>query len=462
MTEPTQTAERLAAVAGTIGRPVLASWLGGDGVASGDATLSRANIPTFATPDTAARAFVAVWRYSENLRCLYETPLLPPDTDDRALERAQVEQLVQNARAAGRTLLNAFEIQQLLAAYGILSIETPGAMHVEQVVAPLEHVGMAVQSLDNAQQVAAGDGGYELRINSCVDPQFGPVLSFGAGGPLAQVFQDRALALPPLTTTLARRMVERTRIFAALAQTNGHAPIDLHMLDQLLVRVSQLIAEQRFVKELVLKVLLVAPGGLLVRDAQVVVYDVAVQEELPPLAIRPYPSEYVRPWTLKDGTPVTIRPIRPEDEPLMIRFHETLSEQSVALRYFGPQKLSQRIAHEQLLRLCFVDYDREMVLVVEQRDSIRGQRAIMGVGCLIKLHRSNDAEVALLVGDAWQGQGIGSELLRRLIQVGRDEGLARIVGDVLPDNQVMLRILPRFGFQLHRSMAEPVRVVLDL
>jgi acetyltransferase len=159
---------------------------------------------------------------------------------------------------------------------------------------------------------------------------------------------------------------------------------------------------------------------------------------------------------------VTIRPIRPEDEPLMVTFHETLSEQSVALRYFGPQKLSQRIAHEQLLRLCFVDYDREMVLVVEQRDPMTSQRSILGVGCLIKLHHSNDAEVALLVSDAWQGQGIGSELLRRLIQVGRDEELARLVGDVLPDNQVMLRILSRFGFQLHRSLAEPVQVMLAL
>jgi acetyltransferase len=289
------------------------------------------------------------------------------------------------------------------------------------------------------------------------------VLSLRADRPLPGVFQDRALALPPLTTGMARRMVERTGIAAMLTETDDCTRRSLETLDQLLICVSQLIAEQRWIKELLLRLLVVPQVGLLVLDAQVVLYDAAVQaDDLPALAIRPYPVQYVTEWMLRDGTPVTIRPIRPEDEPLMVRFHETLSEQTVELRYFGPQKLSQRVAPEQLLRIRCVDYDREMVLLVEQRDPITGERAILGLGCLIKLHRSNDAEVALLVGDAWQGQGIGSELLRRLIQIGHDKGVARIIGEVLPDNQVMLRILPRFGFQLHRSMTGPVQVVLVL
>ena len=192
--------------------------------------------------------------------------------------------------------------------------------------------------------------------------------------------------------------------------------------------------------------MIVSPTWLLVDDAQVTVYDAMVQvEDLPAFALRPDPAQYVAQWMLRDGTPVTIRPIRPEDEPLMIRFHETLSEQTVEMRYFGPQKLSQRIAPEQLLRMRCIDYEREIVLLVEQWDPTTDNRAILGLGCLIRLHHSDDAEVALLVSDVWQGQGIGSELLRRLIQIGRDKGLARIVGEVLLDNQVALKILPRLS-----------------
>jgi acetyltransferase len=159
---------------------------------------------------------------------------------------------------------------------------------------------------------------------------------------------------------------------------------------------------------------------------------------------------------------VTIRPIRPEDEPLLVKFHETLSEHSVYMRYFSPLKLSQRVAHERLTRICFVDYDREMALVVEHRDPQSGARQILGVGRLVKLRGANEAEYAILVNDQWQGQGIGSELLRRLIQVGRDERVGRIVADILPDNQAMQRISTQLGFRLRRSPDGPVRALLDL
>jgi acetyltransferase len=262
---------------------------------------------------------------------------------------------------------------------------------------------------------------------------------------------------------MARRIIERTGVAPTLKETDDGSRQDLEDLNQLLVRVGQLVVEQHWIKEMLLTLRVVPPAGLLIDDTQITVYDAAVQvEDLPALAIHPDPAQYVTQWRLRNGTPVTIRPIRPEDEPLMVRFHEPLSEQTVEMRYFGPQKLSQRVASEQLLRIRCIDYDREMVLIVEHRDPATGDRALLGLGCLIKLHRSNDAEIALLVGDAWQGQGIGSELLRRLIQIGRDKGVARIIGEVLPDNQVMLRILPRFGFQLHRSITEPVRVVLTL
>jgi acetyltransferase len=510
MTEPSRVAEHLRQRGQIGGKPLLASWMGGAEVAAGEEILNRANIPTFPFPDTAARSFTYMWRYNDNLRGLYETPALPDDATQGTPDRALADQIIQTVRSSGRVLLNEAESKQLLAAYGIPAVQTRIATSIEAALECADAIGypvvlklfsstithksdvggvqlnlatptavrQAYRAIEQSVTEKAGAehfGGvtvqpmitlaeaYELILGASADAQFGPVLLFGSGGQLVEVFKDRALGLPPLTTTLARRMMEQTRIYTAFKGIRGRAPIDLEALDQLLVRFSQLVAEQRWVKEIDINPLLAAPNQLIALDARVVLYGPEVDEDaLPTLAIRPYPTQYVTPWRLKDGTLVTIRPICPEDELLLVAFHTTLSEQSVYLRYFSPLKLSQRVAHERLTRLCFVDYDRQMALVVEHRDAQTGQRRILGVGRLIKLHGTNEAEYAMLVSDQWQGQGIGTELLRRLIQVGRDEGLARITAEILPDNRIMQQISQRLGFRLHRSLDAPVRAVLDL
>jgi acetyltransferase len=509
MTDPTQTAEQLRQHAKLVGKPLLASWMGGVEIAAGDAILSRANIPTFPFPDTAARVFAYMWRYSYNLRGLYETPVLAEQAEAGGPDRALAAQIGQQARAEGRTLLDEVESKRLLAAYGIPTVETRFATSVQEAVAHANQIGYPVvlklysrtithktdvggvqlnladeaavrgayQAIKSSVAERAGaqhfEGvtvqpmvkldGYELIVGASTDAQFGPVLLFGTGGQLVEVFKDRALALPPLNTTLARRMMEQTRIYTALQGVRGRAPVDLAALEHLLVAFSQLVAEQRWIKEIDINPLLASPERLIALDARVVAYEAEVGEEaLPKLAVRPYPTQYVTPWTLKNGTPVTIRPIRPEDEPLLVKFHETLSEHSVYMRYFSPLKLSQRVAHERLTRICFVDYDREMALVVEHRDPQSGERQVLAVGRLVKLRGANEAEYAILVNDQWQGQGIGTELLRRLIQIGRDERVARIVADILPDNQPMQKISKQLGFKLHRSASGPVRAVLDL
>jgi acetyltransferase len=178
------------------------------------------------------------------------------------------------------------------------------------------------------------------------------VLLFGSGGQLVEVYKDRSLALPPLNTTLARRMMEQTRIFAAFRGVRGRPPVDLAALDQLLVRFSRLVVEQRWIGEIDINPLLVSAERLVALDARVVVYPSGVREQdLPRLAIRPYPAQYVWMFAMKDASSVTIRPIRPEDEPLIVRFHETLSERSVYLRYFHAINLERRVAHERLTRL---------------------------------------------------------------------------------------------------------------
>ena len=177
---------------------------------------------------------------------------------------------------------------------------------------------------------------------------------------------------------------------------------------------------------------------------------------------RPYPSQYVSWWTMKDGTEVRVRPIRPEDEPLMVKFHGTLSDRTVYLRYFSSLSLDRRTAHERLLRICHGGYNRELVLVAELDDPQKGQSHILGVGRLNKLSRA-EAEIAILISDEYQRRGLGTELLRQLIQVARDQSLCRIVAEMLRDNLAIQIIFKRLGFRL-RLLRDPssVQAVLDL
>ncbi|OGG56342.1 MAG: acetyl CoA synthetase subunit alpha [Candidatus Handelsmanbacteria bacterium RIFCSPLOWO2_12_FULL_64_10] len=510
MTDPTQTAERLKPYAKSTGKPILASWMGGANVAAGEMILNRANIPSFPYPDTAARVFTYMWRYSYNLRSLYETPALAGDADERAPDRARAEEMIQAVRRSGRAILTEVESKQLLAAYGIPTVETRVALDEADAVRCAEGIGYPVvlklfsetlthktdvggvrlnlcdagavrdafRGIEASVRERAGAGhflgvtvqpmvkleGYELIVGSSLDPQFGPVLLFGSGGQLVEVFRDRALALPPLNTTLARRMMEQTRIFRALQGVRGRPGVDLAAIEQVLVRFSQLAAEQRWIKEVDINPLLASPGRLLALDARVVVHGPEVDEgDLPRPPIRPYPIQYVQSWTMKDGASVTLRPIRPEDEPLIVKFHETLSERSVYFRYFHAMKLSQRVSHERLTRICFIDYDREMALVAERKNPETGAREVVGVGRLTKLRGADEAEFAILVSDAFQGRGLGTELLRVLLRVGRDERLRRITAIILPENRDMQRVSERLGFRLrHVPEEQVVRAEMEL
>jgi acetyltransferase len=219
------------------------------------------------------------------------------------------------------------------------------------------------------------------------------------------------------------------------------------------------VVEQRWIKELDINPLLASAERLIALDARVVLHPPDTKEEaLPRLAIRPYPTQYVSEWHLKDGSPVIIRPIRAEDETLIAKLHETLSDESVYSRFFRFMPLSRRIAHERLSRICFVDYDNEIGLVVEYNNPTTHEFEILGVGRLIKLVNRAEAEFSVLVSDAWQGQGIGSKLLEMLVEVGRQENLSRIVGTILPENYGMQRVARKVGFAITRSIEDRLMV----
>jgi acetyltransferase len=259
-------------------------------------------------------------------------------------------------------------------------------------------------------------------------------------------------------------MMEQTRIFAAFKGVRGRRPIDTQALAGLLVRFSQLVAENPWISEIDINPLLASPERFLALDARVVLHPAdSDPDRLPRPAVRPYPSQYVTSWAMKNRTEITLRPIRPEDEPLMVKFHETLSDRSVYLRYFYSLSLSSRVAHDRLVRICFVDYDREMAIVADCRDAKTNEHRILGVGRLVKAHAKNEGEVAVLVSDAAQNQGLGMELFRRIIQVARDEKLTRVDAEILPDNFAMKKIARKLGFRLRMS-DDPtsIRAVLDL
>ena len=506
MTDPTKTAEVLAPYAQSTGKPVIATWMGGDEVAPGEAILNKANIPTYPYPDTAARVFDYMATYSENLGLLYETPMPIGESE---LNRECADDIIQTARESGRTILTEFESKQLLSCYGIPTVETRIANSEEDAVKAAEEIGYPVvlklhsetithktdvggvllnlpdaEAVRNAytaiqtsvaQKVGAEHflgvtvqpmakiEGYELILGSSIDAQFGPVLLFGLGGQLVEVFKDRALGLPPLTTTRARRMMERTKIYTALKGVRGRDPVDLASLERLLVRFAQLVTEQRWIQELDINPLIASPEKLIALDARVVLYDKDTKEEqLPKLAIRPYPIQYVGTWTAKDKTDVTIRPILPEDEALLVKFHQILSDRTVFMRYLQPMLLQERVMHERLARICHVDYDREIALVAETLDD-KGEQNIMGVVRLSRMHGTNEARLSVLVGDPYQGIGLGGELVRRAVDVARKEKMSRLSAVLTTDNQMMLHIFEKCGFRIEQVDNDKlVAAVIDL
>lgn len=481
MTDPTQSAEALKGLAKIEGKPVLASWMGGVAVRAGEEILNRAGIPTFAYPDAAAQAFNYMWQYAKSLKNLYQTPKPAGDDMFDAKRQQAVQKILAGAMKENRTVLTEVESKHVLAAYNLPVTPTEIATTPEQAVALASRMGYPVvlkiysmtithktdvggvqlnlQTADAVttafnkikQSVTEKVGAqhfqgctvqpmiklrdaYELILGMSVDPQFGPVLLFGAGGQLVELFKDRALGLPPLNTTLARHMMERTKILKALKGIRGRDPINVEEIEAMLVRFSYLVIEQPRIKEIDINPLMASPDKIVSLDARVILHDASVlDEKLPKPAIRPYPTQYVKEIKTKDGQTLILRPITPEDEPLMVKFHQALSVQTVRNRYFMVMKLEQRIAHDRLVRICMNDYDRELALVAERRDE-HGEREIVGVGRLSKLRGTCEAEGAVVVADPWQNKGIGTSLLQSLVRIAREEKVTRSTAVALPDN----------------------------
>lgn len=506
VTDPTVTAKRLALLAKIEGKPVLASWMGGPDVRAGRAVLDEAGIATFDSPEAAVKAFLHLVQYRRNQELLYEQPAALPE--DWRPDQNRTRTLIDEVRTSGRTLLTEYEAKELLTCYGIPTVPTRNAHTADEAVAEARNLGYpvvlklwselithktdaggVVLNIDDDAGVRAAFAqikenvaryaeqhrldagaflgvtvqsmirakGYELIVGSSVDPQFGPVILFGAGGVLVEVFKDRALGLPPLNRTLARRLIERTQISKALEGVRGQRPIPLDQLETLLVRFSYLLCDFLDIREIDINPLLASPDGLVALDARVVMAEPGAPSAK--LTIEPYPNQHTTAWRLPDETEIVIRAIRPEDEKLIEAHHGALSEQSIRMRFFSMVKALSR---ESLIRLCHLDYAREMALVAEWKNA-ENKPEIIGVSRYYMNPQTRSAEFAVIVRDAYQGQGLGQHLMERLIAVARERGVRRLVGLVLHENAGMLTLVKALGFREEGPAdRDAVQVVLDL
>jgi acetyltransferase len=356
--------------------------------------LLRACLPVFRSVTAAARTFNYMWHYSHDLQAIYETPAFLGDAADRD-RKQQAGEVIGCARRALRNVLSDAESREILALYGISG---------------LRHHRQADEQVGRSASTAKAGEAYELQIGSRLDPEFGPVLWVAPGGRLADLLSGRVVDLPPLNTTLARRMLERSPLFDGLHRLGVRGVVDLAAIEAALIRLSQLVVEQPTIREVSINPLLTSAEGTFAAAAYIALNGSQANDwDVGMPVFRPFPVQYVSTWTTRWSETVTIRPIRAEDELLMVDFHRRLSESAVHLRYFQVVNLARRTAHEALTRVCFVDYDREMVLVAERRGTDLAERQILAIASLTKLSRRNDAEVAVLVADDFQRHGVGTE-----------------------------------------------------
>jgi acetyltransferase len=490
MTDPTGVARALAPAIRGQARPGFAVWMGGAEVEAGIQILNDAGIPTFETPEQAVDTFMEMYLYSRHLELLQDTP--PRLTQELRVNNRQARTFLCQCLERQGGLLTELESKAILSAYGIpvnhtvaasaaadaaavaavmgfpvaLKINSPDVSHKSEVdgmrfnLQTEAEVAAAYAEIVTAVKAAKPEANIlgvtvqaqeqkptcELIIGSKRDPDFGPLILFGAGGVFTEVLEDSAVDLPPLNLLLARRLIEKTRVSRVLQGYRQAHPVDLDKLAEILVRISQLVTDFPEIVELDINPLLVVNGRYLAVDARLIVEATQVP---PPrhLIIAPYPNQYETDWMLRDGTPVLLRPMKPEDEPLVSEFLGKCSEETIYFRYF---KLIKHWTHEMLIRFTQNDYDREIGLMAIGQPP--GPEVMMGVSRMVMDADRSTAEFAVIVADPWQGKGLGPKLVERLTDIAREQGVKLLHGDVLAQNQPMLEMVKRLGFSLRKDV----------
>lgn len=486
-------------------KPIVSSFMGAGEVDEGRQILRKNNVPTRPTPEQAISAFMYMYRYARNLELLYETPEeLPVNSQP---PHHHLKAMVRKVLRSGRTTLTEVESKKFLDTYGIpisntkiaespsqaanlayemgypvvLKIHSHDITHktdvggvelnlqskeevkeaYDEIVSRAKNHRPSAEIIGVSVQKMVSDIDYELILGSKKDPLFGASILFGRGGTGVELYKDTAAGFPPLNQVLAHRLMEDTKVYQLLKGYRGKEGANIRELEKQLIRFSQLVVDFPEIKEIDINPLAVIEGSFRALDARIILdekyKDRKAEGTHDHLAIEPYPRQYVENWRLDDGREVTLRPIKPEDEPLEFELFDSFSEKTWRQRFFGPRT---EITHEEMTRYTNIDYRREMAIIgiLEDDDG----KKMIGVGRLIIGPDQNTGEYAVVVGDPWQRSGLGEKLTDSIIGVAEDKNLKSIYATILKSNKPMLQLARKMGFQETDRNSDTVKMELEL
>jgi acetyltransferase len=485
-------------------KPILTAMMGSKEVEKARQVFYDNKVPTYEFPEEAIKTYMYMYHYARNLENLYETP------EDMALDvgtpKNHLKLLIRNAARAGRLVLSEDDSKKFLNTYRInvtlphfaadanaaasaasgmgypvvMKIQSPDISHKSDVggvqlnlqtpeavrkafqemtdTIQLNIPGARIEGVTVQQMVTTYD--YELIIGSKKDPTLGPVIIFGQGGTETEFYKDVAIGLPPLNQRLARMLIERTNVYNMLSKGFRKKPaVNLRLLDETLIRLSNMIVDFPEIKELDINPLVVSGDRVIALDARIIIDENTVkteQSEFSHLIISPYPTRYIQPWLCRDGRSVLLRPIRPEDEPLEHELIAGLSPESSRFRFFY---IIKDISHEMLSRFCNIDYSREIAIIAESTTG--GKRRNVGVGRLVIQPGTAIGEFATLVADDFQEVGLGHKLTDMLIGIAQERGLKNLYGVILKDNAKMVGLARSLGFTIEAVDADEYRASIE-
>ncbi len=485
-------------------KTILTSFMGYNSVQEANRILNANNIPTYSTPEQAIKTYMQMYQYQRNVELIYETPEELPV--DEAPPKRPIMSILRNAASEGRELLTEDEAKKLLKYYSFPVISTEVATTADEAVAFARQVGYPVvlkilspqivhktdaggvildlnsttevrQAFDLIMQRAKAYNpkaqiigvtvqpmiktkGIEVIIGGKCDPLFGPVILFGMGGVGVELFKDYAIGLPPLNTTLARRMMEETKVYQLLKGYRNAPPANLKLLDEIMLMFSQLLMDFPQIKEIDMNPLLINEKEAFILDARITIDKESVFRKFEPhehMVISPYPKKYEILWQLKDGREVLLRPIKPEDEPMWLEMFQSFSDESIRYRFF---QMIKDTPHEVRVRYCNVDYDREIALVAQLTE--KNRERILGVSRLSIEPDGRGGELAFIVGDQWQGLGLGTKLVDYTLEIAKEMKIESVYAIMLPDNKRALNLTKKMGFKLEYLSDGTIKGVLDL
>ncbi len=491
MTNPSAIAKEIGALVVSTAKPILAAWLGGKSMQEAFGILADAGIPSYKTPEQAITAFMTLVAYSRNLETLYETPKdIPVEFSiDRQQLRQDFNERIKNKEPIltedisksiiqtygiptvipfiAKTAKQATDIAQQIGYPVVLKIQSPDISHKTDAGGVMLNIsngeklneafngitGNVLQYNPNAridgisvQKMISANDSVELILGIKRDNTFGTILMVGMGGITAELFHDKALALPPLNERLARKMIESLKIYPLLKGYRGNKAKNIEKLIQVLIRLSYLAADFPEITELDINPLLVTTEDVVALDCRIVIDKDYINQEINDyahLALHPYPEEYVKQIELQDGSKILFRPIKPEDEPLWLGMLRSCSQESLYGRF---RYLFHWESHEVATRYCYIDYDRELAIVAEL--TLNNSKRILGVGRLIADPDHETVEYAILVVDDWQHKDLGNSITDYCLEIAKKWRFKKIVAQTTTDNLRMISVFRKRGFNI--------------